>query len=62
MKKKSLFARNPHLSDPKKYRDALIASAASSTAIETGGSIESIFRQIADVSNNHPRTVLAKRD
>ncbi|MCL4457294.1 MAG: hypothetical protein M1147_12430 [Nitrospirae bacterium] len=42
MSKKSLFETNPYLKVPEKYRQALIANVASSTAIETGASVESI--------------------
>ena len=60
MKKKSLFDSNPHLHDPKKYHAALITSVSSSTAIETGNSIESISKQITDVASNHPHTIPLK--
>lgn len=50
MKKKSLFETNPHLQDHKKYRDALITSVSSSTAIETGASVESINQHLTAVS------------
>lgn len=39
---KPLIKANPHLRVPGKYRKALIANVASSTAIETGTSIEAI--------------------
>jgi len=42
MVKKTLIETNPHLRDPAKYRKALIINVASSTAIETGGSVEAI--------------------
>jgi hypothetical protein len=44
MKKKSLFDSNPYLQNPKQYRDSLITSVSSSTAIETGASVESVSR------------------
>ena len=44
MKHKPLIETNPHLKVPAKYRKALIANVASSTAVETGASIESIAR------------------
>jgi hypothetical protein len=47
MRKKSLLETNPYLKVPGKYRKALIANVASSTAIETGASIESIARKLA---------------
>lgn len=53
MKKKSLFDSNPYLQDPRKYRDSLVTSVSSSTAIETGASVKSISQQITDVSGSH---------
>ncbi len=44
MKKKSLIETNSHLKNPNKYRKALIMNVASSTAIETGASVESIAK------------------
>jgi len=49
-KQKPLIESNPYLKDPKKYRKALILSVASSTAIETGASVESIARMLTDAS------------
>ena len=51
MKKKSLFDTNPYLQDQKKYREALITSVSSSTAIETGASIESVNEQLTKASS-----------
>ena len=48
MSKKSLLETNPYLKVPEKYRQALITNVASSTAIETGASIESIARKLAE--------------
>ena len=58
MKKKSLFDSNPYLKDHKKYQDSLITSVSSSTALETGASVESVSQQITDVSSNyfHPKS------
>jgi hypothetical protein len=53
MKKKSLFDSNPYLQDPGKYQDSLITNVSSSTAIETGASVESVSRQIKDVSSSY---------
>jgi hypothetical protein len=47
MSKKSLLETNPYLKAPEKYRKALITNVATSTAIETGASIESITRKLA---------------
>jgi len=62
MKKKSLFDSNPYLQDPKKYRDSLITSVSSSTAIETGATTESVSKQFTDVSINyfHPTPTKSK--
>jgi hypothetical protein len=48
MKSKPLIETNPHLKVPAKYRKALIANVASSTAVETGASVESIARILAE--------------
>ena len=48
MKNKPLIETNPHLKIPAKYRKALIANVASSTAVETGASVESIARILAE--------------
>jgi hypothetical protein len=45
-KHRPLIETNPNLRNPKKYRKALILSVASSTAIETGASGESIVRTL----------------
>ena len=47
MKPRPLIETNPHLKVPATYRKALIANVASSTAIETGTSVESITRVLA---------------
>jgi len=48
MSKKSLLETNPYLKAPEKYRQALLANVASSTAIETEESIESIVRKLTE--------------
>jgi hypothetical protein len=48
VKNKSLIETNPHLKNPAKYRKALVVNVASSTAVETGASIESIARLLAE--------------
>ena len=48
MNNKPLIETNPHLKDPAKYRKALIANVASSTAVETGASVESIASILAE--------------
>lgn len=55
MKNKPLIDTNPHLKIPAKYRKALIANVASSTAVETGASIESISRIL--IGTNKPSPV-----
>lgn len=46
MKEKSLAQTNPHLKNPKTAQRMIIRSIASSTAIETGESIEAIEKKI----------------
>ena len=48
MKNKPLIETNPHLKVPAKYRKALLTNVASSTAVETGTSVESIARVLAE--------------
>ena len=48
MKTKPLIKTNPHLKVPAQYRKALITNVASSTAVETGASVESIARILAE--------------
>ena len=48
MKNKPLIDTNPHLKIPAKYRKALITNVASSTAVETGASVESIARILVE--------------
>ncbi len=53
MNKTSLKASNPHLQDPETYRPALIANIASSTAIETGSSVEEVAGMLLHARQNH---------
>jgi glucan phosphoethanolaminetransferase (alkaline phosphatase superfamily) len=46
MFKKSLLETNPYLKAPEKYRQALIINVASSTAVETEASVESIISKL----------------
>ena len=48
MNKKPLIETNPHLKTAAQYRKALITNVASSTAVETGASVESIARILAE--------------
>jgi hypothetical protein len=54
MKDKPLIETNPHLKIPSKYRKALIANVASSTAVETGASVKSIARILAKADKSSP--------
>ena len=54
MNTKPLIETNPHLKDPAKYRKALIANVASSTAIETGATVESIARTLTEEETSRP--------
>lgn len=54
MKSKRLIETNPHLKVPENYWKALIANVASSTAIETGSSIESITRVLVKSRKAQP--------
>lgn len=49
MPKKSLLESNPFLKDQTKYRDALITSVSSSTAIETATSTTSVAKSLKGV-------------
>lgn len=49
MSKKSLLESNPYLKDQAKYRDALIMSVSSSTAIETATSTASVAKSLKDI-------------
>ena len=52
-----LIKANPHLRVPGKYRKALIANVASSTAIETGASVKAIVRLLTAP----PKSVSARK-
>jgi hypothetical protein len=54
MKQKPLIETNPYLRDPNKFRKALIASVASSTAIETGAPVASIARMLEKAGKTEP--------
>lgn len=53
MKHKPLIETNPYLRDPEKFCKALITTVASSTAIETGATIESIARTLIEGRRSH---------
>lgn len=46
MKRMTLFEANPFLHDPVRYRDYLVRTVATSTAIETGESVKTIKRRL----------------
>lgn len=48
MLKKPLIDTNPYLRDPEKYRKALITNVSSSTAVETGATVESVARMLTE--------------
>jgi len=54
MSKKPLIETNPYLKAPEKYRKALIANVASSTAIETGVPAEEIARILIQTGKVEP--------
>lgn len=53
MKRKPLIETNPYLRNPEKFRKALIANVSSSTAIETGASVESIACTLIEGNKSH---------
>jgi len=57
MKNKSLAATNPFLKDPVLARKRIIRSIASSTAIETGESIEVIEKKLNQKSSRYHVTL-----
>jgi hypothetical protein len=61
MKSKPLIETNPHLRDPLKRQKALITSVASSTAIETGASVDSIVRMLEKHKAGKPTTPRSPR-
>ena len=48
MEQKPLIETNPYLRDPDKFRKALITNVSSSTAVETGASVEAIASTLAE--------------
>jgi hypothetical protein len=59
MKANSLLQTNPHLKNPKTAQRMIIRSIASSTAIETGESIEAIEKKIIRLRSAAFRITLA---
>jgi hypothetical protein len=54
MKQKPLIETNPYLRDPEKLRKLLITNVSSSTAIETGASVDSIACMLEETKNTAP--------
>jgi hypothetical protein len=52
MRKKSLIETNPYLQNLEKYRDSLITNVSSSTAIETGNSVQSVADTLTEVAHS----------
>ena len=52
MRKKSLIETNPYLQNVEKYRESLITSVSSSTAIETGASVQSVVDTLTEVTRS----------
>ncbi len=52
MEQKPLIETNPYLRDPEKFRRALITNVSSSTAVETGASVESISHTLTELGNS----------
>ena len=50
MPKKPLIETNPYLRDPEKYRKALVTNVSSSTAVETGATVESVARLLNETA------------
>ncbi len=59
MKRKTLAETNPHLRDTEAARRQRIRSIASSTAIETGESVQEIEKKIRRLESSPPRVTLA---
>jgi len=54
MKQKPLIETNPYLRNPEKLRKLLVTNVSSSTAIETGASVDSIARMLEKSENIIP--------
>lgn len=54
MKQKPLIKTNPYLRNPEKLRKLLVTNVSSSTAIETGASVDSIARMLEKSENIIP--------
>jgi hypothetical protein len=62
MKRATLLDTNPHLQDPMKFREDLIRSVATSTAIETGESVAAIAKDLRRfLDEGSPRLTTPRR-
>jgi len=52
MRRKSLIETNPYLQNLEKYRESLITNVSSSTAIETGASVQSVVDTLTEVTRS----------
>ena len=59
MKRKALSQTNPHLRDTETAKRRLIRSIASSTAIETGESVQAIEEKLRHLPSSPSRVTLA---
>jgi len=59
MKNRSLLDTNPYLRDPEKLRKSVVTSVSSSTAIETGESIDKIADKLTRARPAEKRVKLA---
>ena len=59
MKRKPLSQTNPHLRDTEAAKRRLIRSIASSTAIETGESVQAIEEKLKRLQSSPSRVTLA---
>jgi len=62
MLKKSLIETNPYLHNPESFRKSLISSVSSSTAVETGASINSITRMLEKENNKNTESFTTLQD
>ena len=54
MKQRPLIETNPYLRDPEKLRKLLFTNVSSSTAIETGASVDSVARMLQETRITTP--------
>jgi hypothetical protein len=61
MKRPSIYEANAFLHDPVRYREFLVSHVASSSAIETGESVEAISRRLRKYFDEGMRPLKARR-